>query len=97
VDFVVYLLVELLLPPALRTFYKLAQLVISIGLIFIRLMLGEGVQDRVSVAWAGMVRSYLTLEESNLLFLVQSLPGLPEQPMGAHNGIIVLGFRTANR
>lgn len=68
VDFVVYLLVELLLPPALRTIYKLTQLVLSIGLIFIRLMLGEGVQDRVSAAWVGMVRSYLTLDESNLIF-----------------------------
>jgi hypothetical protein len=59
VDFVVYLLVELLLPPALRAIYKSTQLILSVGLLFIGVAMGKAAQDRASVAWAGMVSSYI--------------------------------------
>lgn len=58
-DFVVYLLVELLLPPTLRAIYKLTELILSVGLLFIGVAMGNSAQDRVSVASAGMVSSYI--------------------------------------
>ena len=58
-DFIVYLLVELLLPPTLRAIYELTQLILSVGLLFIGVAMGKAAQDHASVAWAEMVSSYI--------------------------------------
>jgi E3 ubiquitin-protein ligase MARCH6 len=59
VDFVLYLIVDLLLPSAFRIVSNLTHLAFAVGLFAVGVILGKETQERTSSAVVGMVRAYL--------------------------------------